>query len=374
MATDVCWETDATLRITTLAWRNRHGRLMPMTDEYLGQRPWEMPVLSIDDEVLDLLRVNVDGRDRVEDLAMAWRCPDGRRRHYLVSGEPAFDAAGRFCGYWGVARDVSAERTARLAMQAASRRYLRLFWHMPVPMLVHRDGRMLEANAAAAALLGYAHPEAMVGHDLLEEHMDHEQREMALERLDDLDADPALEVLPAVPRRLLRCDGEPVFTLATGMRTEHGGHPAMLAIYLDESARHGALQAQQRSEALLTRVLSLTPDLVALCTLDDGRCVLVNDGLGRLLGLPRNRWMGPGAQGPWTGRAVFDQLVASAQAQGGVRDQPVVFGAADGSTRELLVHATLLTLDDGRYLLMHARLPAAGSAPPWMRTPDNALA
>ena len=366
LATDVCWEADASLRIRSLAWRNRHGRLMPLTDDYLGRRPWDMPVLGIDDNTQDLLRACIDSRDRIQDLPVAWRCPDGRRRHYLISGEPDFDADGRFIGYWGVARDVSAERTARQAMQAATRRYQRLFRRLPVPMVVHRDGHILEANAAAALMLGYEMPDAMTGHDLLHEHMDEEQREMALDRLDELDADPGLEVLPVVPRRLLRCDGSPVFTLATDLRSEHGGRPAMLSVLLDETARHGALQAQHRGDTLMNRVLSLSPDIVALCRLDDGRCLQVNDSLGRVLGLARTAWVGPAATGPWRSGAELERLIRLVQAQGVVRDLALAFTGADDAPHTLLVTAATVALDDGRYLLFNARpAPAeAGHAAP----------
>jgi PAS domain S-box-containing protein len=371
LATDVCWEADATLRIRSLAWRNRHGRLMPLTDDYLGQRPWDMAVLGMDDNTQDLLRACVDARDRIQDLPVAWRCPDGRRRHYLISGEPDADADGRFIGYWGVARDVSAERTARQAMQSATWRYQRLFRRLPVPMVLHRDGHVLEANEAAAQLLGYEQPAAMEGRDLLHEHMDEEQREMALDRLDELDADPGLVVLPVVPRRLLRCDGRPVFTLASDLRSEHGGRPAVVSVLLDESARHGALQAQHRGDTLMNRVLSLSPDIVALCTLEDGRCVQVNDSLARVLGLARTAWVGPAATGPWRSGAELERLTRLVQAQGVVRDLPLAFDGADGEPRALLVTATVVVLDDVRYLLFNARpAPAEADSAPAMAEPS----
>lgn len=356
LSADVYWETDASLRFRTMQWRDRRGRLNPV-HEHLGSRPWDVPVLAMHADTLDLLRADTDGRDRFQRVLVAWRCPDGQRRHFQISGEPAFDASRQFTGYWGVARDVSAERGARRAMRGANEQFQRLFRRNPTPLILHRHGRILAANAAAAVLLGYDTAEAMVGHDLLIEHMDDEQRELALERLDDLDADRALEALPMVPRRLLRCDGSPVYTLATGMRSDQANRPALLAIYLDETARHAAMLGQHRSETMLSRLLAISPDLIALVAWDGGRCVMVNDSLGRLLGLARSDWVGPTASGPWHAPEEHQRLLRAVEDEGVARDFAMTFNATGERTVTLLVSATRMTLDDGVYLLLSARVP-----------------
>jgi len=362
LSTDAYWETDASLRLRAVLWRDRRLRLVPVVDQ-LGRRPWDVPVLSMHPESQDLLRADTEARDAFTRLLVAWRCADGQRRHFLVSGQPAFDAQGRFSGYWGVARDVSAERQARRATRAANEQYQRLFRRNPTPLILHRHGRILSANAAAARLLGYERADEMTGHDLLLEHMDDEQRELAVDRVDELDAEPQMEALPVVPRRLLRCDGSPVYTLATGMRADQAGRPAMLAIYLDETARHAAVLAQHRSDTLMSRLLAISPDLVALTALDGGQCVMVNDSLGRLLGHARGDWVGPSASGPWRGPADRHKLARAVEDQGVVRDLPMVFLASDGREVTLLVSATRVTLDDGMYLLFSARPPGAPRSP-----------
>ena len=113
---------------------------------------------------------------------------------------------------------------------------------------------------------------------------------------------------------------------------------------------------------------------MALCRLEDGRCVQVNDSLARVLGLARTAWVGPAATGPWRSGAELERLTRLVQAQGLVRDLPLAFNGADGEPRALLVSASLATLDDGQYLLLNAR-PApveAGNAPTLVDRPELA--
>ena len=57
MAVDTHWETDASLRFTVFRRRSRQGRLTDMP-ECLGRRPWDLPLLGMDDETADLLRAD----------------------------------------------------------------------------------------------------------------------------------------------------------------------------------------------------------------------------------------------------------------------------------------------------------------------------
>jgi hypothetical protein len=81
----------------------------------LGMVPWDLPQFGCDDETLDLLQADLDTRAPFRNLAMHWRSASGTVRHLVVSGEPRFDERGVFSGYWGVARDVTAELQARQA-------------------------------------------------------------------------------------------------------------------------------------------------------------------------------------------------------------------------------------------------------------------
>jgi len=74
----------------------------------LGRRPWETGV-DIEggwDAHRALLRTRAPFRE-----VLMWRdFDDGSRRFISVSGEPVFDARGRFAGYRGVGRDITLQK------------------------------------------------------------------------------------------------------------------------------------------------------------------------------------------------------------------------------------------------------------------------
>ncbi|MGL1442072.1 PAS domain S-box protein, partial [Vibrio parahaemolyticus] len=82
------------------------------------------------------------------------------------SGEPRFDAHGNFRGFWGVGRDVTHEVTAEQTAHANETRYRELFRRSPSPLVLHRWGRVVDANPAAMAMFGYAQRSSMIGQDL----------------------------------------------------------------------------------------------------------------------------------------------------------------------------------------------------------------
>jgi PAS domain-containing protein len=104
----------------------------------------------------------------------------------LVSGEPRFDSRGVFRGYWGVVRDVTEMHNARAALAATETRYEELFAHIPTPLVLHRSGRVIEANPAAVAMFGHADLKAMVGTDLLKAYQSGDSRERERRRLEAL--------------------------------------------------------------------------------------------------------------------------------------------------------------------------------------------
>ena len=71
---------------------------------------------------------------------------------------------------------------ALLGGAAASEiRYRELFQRSPTPLLLHRDGIVFDANAAAAAMLGFATPQEMQGFDLRQAYTDPDSLQRLLE-------------------------------------------------------------------------------------------------------------------------------------------------------------------------------------------------
>src|SRR5262249_27451234 len=105
LSSDWYWELDADLRCTRIDGRSVQGNEAAFA-EYLGQLPWESGNLVREDGH-KIQRGPLAERKAFRDVVLHLRLPNGIRNYVSLSGEPIFDAAGKFVGYRGVARDIT---------------------------------------------------------------------------------------------------------------------------------------------------------------------------------------------------------------------------------------------------------------------------
>jgi PAS domain S-box-containing protein len=356
IAASAYWETDARLCLQHVAMRETAAVFVPVAVG-LGRPPWDTPNLQLDDEVLDALRAGMESRERLRDVPLRWRRASGEWQHFLISGEPRSDRHGRFNGYWGVARDVTAEHLADQARQATEQRYRQMFRHLPVPLVLQRQGRVQDANAAAAQLFGYDSAEAMLGRDLLVDLMDAAQAESALALATELAVMASGQALAPVDMTLTTRRGESLFVKAAGVRTEADDAQLGLWLYVDETARRAAVSALQRSQALLSTVISMSPDVITLTELASGRYQMVNDSFTRITGYAADQVVGRTAAeiGIWHRAEDRDRLLRALEQQTQVLDMDIDFAGRDGRVLPMRVSASRFTRDGQSYLVINAR-------------------
>ena len=350
------WETDDTLRLTQASWRDAHGTFVPVA-AVLGRRPWEIEALQFDDSDVDRMRADMERRATLRDLAFRWQPADGGARHYLGNGEPRRDAAGRFLGYWGVARDVTAEHRAREALTSTETRYQELFQNIPSPLTLHQGGRIVDANPAAARLLGYDTVAQMRGLDLVEAHVAEADRALARSRAAAAESAPLGQALPPADLALRTRDGRLVHVKSVGARADHGGLPATLSLSIDETERRAAARALTRSQTLLAQVVAMSPDVITLSDLPTGRYVMINDSFTRLLGYTAADAVGRRSLdlGLWRHAADRERVVRAITEQGLVQDLLVDFVGHQGQIVPLMVSGIRFESEGQSYLLLSSR-------------------
>ncbi|MEO8156476.1 MAG: EAL domain-containing protein [Betaproteobacteria bacterium] len=77
-----------------------------------GRKRWEIPGLRFDPVTLEEHKKLLSERMPFRDFRYIRVMPDGHPRHISVTGAPLFDSDGKFTGYRGVGREVTAEVTA----------------------------------------------------------------------------------------------------------------------------------------------------------------------------------------------------------------------------------------------------------------------
>lgn len=254
-ASDWFWEMDAELRFSWLSdsVRTRFG-LDPAW--HYGKTRMEIAATEADREVALRIQELMLRREPFRDVEYCRRSPTGD--HWLrISGKPVFDAAGRFLGYRGTGRDVTELKRAETARRVAEERYRRLVEQSPDGVVIHREGRLLFANAKAIEILGGSRLEDVLGISTLD-LCEPAVRPLIAERIRRL-AVPGT-VLEPFEFRIRRLDGRWIDVETRGVAVVEDGHPAAQVVIRDISERK-ALEARLReAEARYRTLFELSPD------------------------------------------------------------------------------------------------------------------
>jgi diguanylate cyclase (GGDEF)-like protein/PAS domain S-box-containing protein len=111
LTSDGYWEKDTEYRFTRFDSKNE-ALQQSLRDRFIGKRSWETDMKMVDDLDWDRLKEAMDSRVSFRDIVSFTPLPDGSRRYTSISGQPIFDADGRFTGYRGLSRDVTPEKQA----------------------------------------------------------------------------------------------------------------------------------------------------------------------------------------------------------------------------------------------------------------------
>jgi diguanylate cyclase (GGDEF)-like protein/PAS domain S-box-containing protein len=117
LSNDWYWEQDEHLRFLRIEGIERSNR-MKHFQNFVGRHRWDFPFVNMTEADWDMHRRTLGEHRSFRDLELVALDDNGQHFHILVSGEAVFDDRGRFRGYRGTTRDVTA---ARVAEQKAHR-------------------------------------------------------------------------------------------------------------------------------------------------------------------------------------------------------------------------------------------------------------
>jgi len=121
LSADWFWETDADARLTWVSGGAPVLLILGSAPAY-ARRIWEIPGIEVDPAALAAKLERLGAEQSFFDLEIARRDERGARLIHIISGQARRDAAGRLLGYRGVGRDVTEQRGAERALEAAKER------------------------------------------------------------------------------------------------------------------------------------------------------------------------------------------------------------------------------------------------------------
>jgi PAS domain S-box-containing protein len=145
-------------------------------------------------------------------------------------------------------RDVTERRETQADLERSEANFRSLIERSPMATLVHREGRHVYVNPAAAALLGYDSPDEIIGRAVIDFiHPDDRDLVRArIKRTVDTGETPAGEA------RMVRRDGTMIVVEAEGLRLDFDGKPSNVVIGRDVTERRELLARMALADRMLT--------------------------------------------------------------------------------------------------------------------------
>jgi PAS domain S-box-containing protein len=252
MSSDWYWVQDENFRFVELPGVEKRGIGQEF---FIGKARWELPGLApLPEKVWQQHREKLERHETFSDFVYAGADASGELRYLSVTGEPIFDAQGRFRGYHGIGKDVTETARAQKALEDSEQRYRMLFDIHPHPMWVVENTslRFLAVNQAAVAHYGYTREEFL---SMTAEQLRYPEDIAKLLR--DFQ-DQSHSYMNRFARHLKK-NGEAIDVEIVAFNLEFDGRPARLAVVNDVTKRLKS-EAQARELELLYQELLASRD------------------------------------------------------------------------------------------------------------------
>ena len=230
LSSDWYWVQDENFRFVELSGVEKRG-IDP--EAFIGKARWELAgVGALPERAWRQHREMLERHEPFSDFV--YMAPDnaGEMRYLSVTGEPIFDAQGKFKGYHGVGKDVTDKARALKDLADGEQRYRMLFDIHPRPMWVveNKTLRFLAVNQAAVDHYGYSREEFL---SMTAEQL--RPPEDIAQLLKDFE-DPSRSYMQRVARHRKK-NGEQIKVEIVSFNLAFDGRPARLGVIDDVTER-----------------------------------------------------------------------------------------------------------------------------------------
>jgi diguanylate cyclase (GGDEF)-like protein/PAS domain S-box-containing protein len=122
LSSDWYWEQDENFRFTYVSGGILH-KAGSLPENSIGKTRWELPNIVMSDAEWAAHKATLYAHEPFQDLTFKRFGDDGSLHYIRISGRPVFDGQEKFRGYRGIARDVTEEVEANLALRESEARF-----------------------------------------------------------------------------------------------------------------------------------------------------------------------------------------------------------------------------------------------------------
>ncbi len=247
LSSDWYWVQDENFRSVELSGVEKRG-IDP--EAFIGKARWELQNPgSLPEKAWRQHREMLERHEPFSDFVYMTQDNAGEMRYLSVTGEPIFDAQGKFEGYHGIGKDITDKARAQKELEDSEQRYRMLFDIHPRPMWVveNKTLRFLAVNQGAVDHYGYSREEFL---SMTAEQL--RPPEDIAQLLKDFQ-DPSRSYMQRVARHRKK-NGEQINVEIVSFNLTFDGRPARLGVINDVTER---LKAEQQARELEQRYRAL---------------------------------------------------------------------------------------------------------------------
>jgi PAS domain S-box-containing protein len=232
----------------------------------------------------------------------------------------------------------------------AEKRFEAAFHANPAPAIVCRlaDLRYVKVNQGFIEMTGYP-SEKIIGRSIndIDILADAEQRQLALERLEEGRTIPQMEAHVPLPGRAQK------FVIVAGQPIEMDDENCMLFTFADIDSRKKAETALRQSEERFATSFRLAPVPVTIANLAGFKILEVNEAFRQITGYTEDQVIGRSATEIhlWVDRAAQQQFERALEETGSIRNLDLQMKAKDGTLLDCLVSSEIVEINDQRCVL-----------------------
>ncbi|RUA25202.1 MAG: hypothetical protein DSY76_06845 [Bacteroidetes bacterium] len=263
------------------------------------------------------------------------------------------NSKGEITNLLKVAEDITQRRIADQCLKETTVRYHNIFNLVPIPIIIHINGKIVDANEAAISFSKVKDSSSLLGMDVM--HFVHDSsKEMIQQRMAALMNGEGM----VYPTNALYLDieGGVHNVRSVSKEVSFKGERAFMVVFEDVTEFKQAQRKIQESERKFRDIFNLHPDPISIADLDTGILYEANEALLGYLGVKREEVVGISSYqtGMYKDVNVRKKIVDIVKTEGKVSNYEVQFNTKDKSITAL-VSGSRFGGDDSNKVLFVAR-------------------
>jgi PAS domain S-box-containing protein len=217
------------------------------------------------------------------------RRKDGSLYWEYASMSAIRDKHGKLTNMLKVAEDITLRKETERELKEATVRYHNIFEMVPTPIVIHKDGIIIDFNKAAFDFTKEKVKEDLMGRPILD--YIHERSKKLLKRRLRL-LYMGKQYLPPIEENFVNAEGEIRQVIVLSREFNVKGERAFMVVFEDVTERRKAEERIRESEKRFRTFFNLIPDPVTITDVESGVFSEVNDAALSLSGKKREEVIG----------------------------------------------------------------------------------